>query len=430
MRRYRVEFFLPVIFTLFVSKALCQTSTISNPLSQHENDPYSRYGVGTPQNSNGVNLQGMGSITSAYESPYQMNTDNPASYAFLKLTTYEAGAQGTVSSVSANNLSYKTGTATLAYMNIGIPIGNHGGLCIGMQPRTTVYYNFADTTNTLLGTTQGLYTGSGSINYLYVGGAWRYKSLSIGVNAGYMFGTINNSVILNVIDLADSVYNSDFSQQNKIGGIYWKAGILYEHNIRKDITLRVGGTFSMKQNLNATHNEYWISTYSLIDSFIQDTAYNASRTSGKVTLPMSYSIGVQLARTDKWLIGIDYSATKWTQYRFFGLSDSLTDAYKISLGGEYTSGNISSRNYFSRVTYRAGLYYGKDLVFLNNTNLNYYGFTLGCSLPVKRATSHIHLGLDIASINPKSNTMVSESFVKFSIGFSFNDKWFVKRKYD
>jgi hypothetical protein len=59
-----------------------------------------------------------------------------------------------------------------------------------------------------------------------------------------------------------------------------------------------------------------------------------------------------------------------------------------------------------------------------------YGFTAGASLPIRRSTSHVHLGIDVGSLGTKTNNLIKETYVRFSVGFSFNDRWFVKRKYD
>ena len=104
--------------------ALAQTTAssgtnTSNPLSERENNPYSKYGIGELWDGNNAVLKGMGSITSAYENPYQINSDNPASYAFLQRVTFEAGATGSFRSVSGTvdgvGSSYNTGTFSLDY---------------------------------------------------------------------------------------------------------------------------------------------------------------------------------------------------------------------------------------------------------------------------------------------------------------------------
>jgi hypothetical protein len=400
-------------------------------LAERENIPYSKYGIGALENSSGIALQGMGDISTAYRNDYIMNTDNPASYASLKLTTYEGGIRASMNSLSSGNLSYNTGTVGLAYMSLGIPIGKKAGICIGMRQVSNVFYNSADTSYSAWGKTQGLYSGSGSLNFLYLGVSYRlFDALSVGVNAGYLFGQIRNSVVLNNIDTITNVYNSDFSRFNNIGGLYWKAGLLYEKRIKKNIDLRIGATFTMKQNIKNTLTEYWTSNYSLADSIILDTAYRAPSTDGKIVMPMSYTLGIQLAKMDNWNVGIEYAATHWTQYTNFGNPDSLTDAYKIAIGGEILPSAGNTRNYWSRVSYRAGLYFGRDNIYLNGVYQNFYGFTLGASMPFKRTFSHIHAAIDIGTTGKSDNGLIKQDYFRLLLGFTFNDKWFVKRKYD
>src|ERR1700761_9257245 len=143
MYQYRAKYLFSILFTILSLKGFGQTSTVSNPTAGHENSPYSRIGIGEMVNGNNICLQGMGNITSAYENPYEVNSDNPASYSFLNFTTYSAGAQASLRSIASNDATYSTGTATLSYLNLGMPIGKHAGLSLGLRPETRVYYNLA-----------------------------------------------------------------------------------------------------------------------------------------------------------------------------------------------------------------------------------------------------------------------------------------------
>ncbi|HXS36195.1 MAG TPA: hypothetical protein VN721_05805, partial [Flavipsychrobacter sp.] len=267
MYRYHAKYFLPIlILSFFGIQAFGQTSTVSDPLSTRENAPYSRFGIGEMWDGDNALLRGMGHISSAYESPVSVNSDNPASYAFLALTTYEVGAEASIRTLASADQNYTTGTATLSYLNIGIPIGKNAGMCIGMRPYTHIYYNFADTTNTALGNnTINSLIGTGGVNYAYVGAAGKYKNFSIGFNFGYMFGNINTSNNIYNSDTTNA-YNSEFIQNTKIGGIYYKLGAMYEGKLSNKIGLRIGATFTMQQNLNAWRDEYWISTHAYPDT--------------------------------------------------------------------------------------------------------------------------------------------------------------------
>jgi hypothetical protein len=430
-----ILYFLLIFIFVFRGLSVAQTSTFSNPTSTRENDPYSRFGIGAPLDGNNAVLKGMGNISTAYENPYSINTDNPASYSFLRLTTYEAGMQASVSNVAANGLNYTTGTTTLNYLNVGVPVGKHAGLCLGFRPVSRVYYNLADTTSYAnVGKINNSFIGDGGLNYAFVGVAYQYKGWSAGVNFGYMFGNIiHSSFADNAVDTI-KLMNSEFSDYQKIGGIYWKGGLMYETNLKKDLILRVGGTLALSQQLRNNENTYWISSVRFPDSLVQDTSFQSNPTRGKITIPATYSFGVHLAKTDNWDIGVDYTATQWNQFRSISLdhsNDSLAKtAYRISAGGEYIPNITNTRNFWSRVTYRFGLYYGTDPVYIRNTTINYYGLTAGLSLPFRRTTSQFHGAFEVGRMGTQNNGLVDKTYVKLTLGLSFNAKWFIPRKYE
>lgn len=417
--------------------------TASAQNSNKENAPYSRYGIGELRSGTNISLRGMGSTTTAYENPYSVNTENPASYSFLKLTTYEAGGEASTRTVTAGGASYGTGSATLSYLNIGIPLGRHGGMAFGLKPQTKVYYKLQDTTNFNtgggpnnqpipgMGNNLNIYSGDGGLNYAFIGGAAKYGGFSLGFNFGYMFGTIRNSSVLQQTDTFNT-YSSEFTRYSKIGGIYYKLGAMYETPLKKNMKLRLGATAALSQNINNWRDDYWVQFRFMSDGTqVQDTSYHANQVKGKVTLPLTYSIGAQLVGEDKWCVGLDFSAAQWSQYRNFGAADSVADqTYRISIGGEYTPNPASLYNYLQRVTYRLGGYYGTDYVSLRGTTMNYYAITLGASLPFRRSSDRIHTAIEIGKRGTENNGLIKENFFKFSLGISLNDKWFIKRKYD
>ena len=399
--------------------------------SNRENAPYSRYGIGEQRNGLNTVLKGMGSISSAYANPFNVNTDNPASYASLKLTTYEAGAEGSMRTIRANNKSYSTGTATLSHLTVGIPMGKYAGLAIGLKPQTRVFYRMHDSTEVDgIGPAIRSYSGDGSTNYAFIGAAGSYKGFSVGVNFGYLFGTIRNTSIIQKLYDSVNTYNADFSNFRKIGGVYWKLGAMYSTKMTEKMGLRVGGTATLSQNINVWTDEYAISYRNTGSGNLADTPVNLQQVKGKIVLPLSYSFGAHLVGCEKWMVGVDYSASQWSQYSSYGIADSLDNGYRIGVGGEFTPNAASLYKYLQRVTYRIGFYYGRDYVKLRNTDINYYAVTVGGSLPFKRSPDRLHLGLEIGKRGTQSNGLITEAFYKFSMGISLNDKWFVKRKYE
>ncbi|MCD6012695.1 MAG: hypothetical protein K0Q79_2557 [Flavipsychrobacter sp.] len=404
-----------------------------------ENNPYSKYGIGELVNSNNAALRAMGNITSAYKNPNVLNSDNPSSYAFMQHTTFEIGGTASTRAISGSGFNYNTGTAKLAYVNMGFPIGKNAGLSFGFKPYAYTYYTMVDTLDagsSPVGRLERRYNGDGGINYAYLGGAAKYKGLSIGFNLGYMFGTIRSITRASPIDTpyTRTTYTSFFNNYTRIGGLNWKVGVMYERKLDSNYTLRLGGTFALNQNLFERLNAYQISHYYLPDTLIYDTLYNSGEQQGKLTLPMSFSIGAMLVKNNKWGAGIDFSLAQWSGYK--STPDTLmaagvgSSSYKLSLGGELTPDVNSIRNYLARVTYRLGMYYGTDYLKLNNTALPCYGVTAGASLPFRRSQSQLHFAVDVGRLGTTEKNLMQHTYVRFTLGVSINDRWFVRKKYD
>ncbi len=401
-----------------------------NGNSVKENDPYSRYGLGEPLSGANVLNRGMGYTSTAYQNAAAINTENPASYPSLRLTTYEGGFTGSLRSIITDNKTYGSGSATLAYLRVGVPLGKHAGMALGLQPQSHIFYHSVDSASLNgFGRTASEYTGEGGLNYAFIGGGGRINGFSFGANFGYMFGNIRNTSRLVNLD-STHVLGSDFSRFTRIGGIYWKGGLQYHDTLRNGWHYRAGATVALSQSLNGDRETYTSSFFYNSGYEVQDTAYKTSGENGKIVLPATYTIGVQLGGPN-WSVAADGSRTDWSVYRNYEVRDSVKNsAVRLSLGGEYTPDPLSVYGYFARVTYRAGFYYGTDYISLRGVDLKYYGFTLGASFPFKRTSDRIHTAIEFGRRGTQENGLVESNYFKFHLGISLNDRWFIKRRYD
>jgi len=440
----RASGILVLLLCIAGSISYAQTSSISNPNSERENNPYSRYGIGELWNGNSIIMKGMANMSSAWQDPYTINSDNPASYSTLALTTFEGGLSASTRTVSDGaGASYTTGTASLSSIGIGIPVGKRAGISFGLRPYSKTYYALVDTILSPvspIGNVVRSYAGSGSLSYAFIGGAYKFKHLSVGFNLGYMFGNYQSftTTVPNDTAAINRAYQAEFSRYNAIGGLYWKGGFMYEHSLRdSNYSIRIGGTLALDQNLKQKLNQYQVSIFNFGDTLVNDTSYKSGDQHGTVRLPMTYSLGVMLSHNDNWGVGIDYSATSWSN--FHSSVDTLmnmsigSSSYKISLGGYITPNPGDLTNYFSRVTLRLGFYYGQDYVVVNNTTLPVYGITFGGSFPYKRSLrshSRLSASFDIGKLGVTTNNVLQQTYVRFGFGLTFNEKWFIPRKYD
>jgi hypothetical protein len=314
---------------------------------------------------------------------------------------------------------------------MGIPLGKHAGMALGLQPQTRVFYNNVDSTNLPgIGQTASIYNGEGGLNYAFIGGAGKVGGFSFGANFGYMFGNIRNTSRLVNTD-SSRVLGSDFSTFTRYGGIYYKLGIQYHDSLANGLHLRLGATAALNQNIGGERETY-SSTFQVLSAVeLRDTAYRGNGVSGNLRIPATYSLGAQLGGAN-WSIGAEAYRTDWKNYSNYEVRDSALrqQSYRFNVGGEFIPDPLSVNSYFSRVTYRAGVYYGTDYLTLRNTDLNYYGVTLGASFPFRRGYDKIHTALEYGRRGTESNGLVSMNYFRVHLGISLNDRWFIKRRYD
>jgi hypothetical protein len=57
------------------------------------------------------------------------------------------------------------------------------------------------------------------------------------------------------------------------------------------------------------------------------------------------------------------------------------------------------------------------------------GVTAGLSLPLPRSLSKVNLAVEVGQYGTKSNGLIRENYVRFDIGISVYERWFIKRRY-
>ena len=168
-----------------------------------------------------------------------------------------------------------------------------------------------------------------------------------------------------------------------------------------------------------------------------DSVFERTEERGKMISPAHYTMGFVLENKQTtgrgWLLGVDYVATQWNDYRFLNQVDAVQNSGQIRVGGQIRP--KPSTNYFSNVAYRAGFFTGTDYIKVAN-ELPLYGVTFGMSLPIGNYSrsspgqfTMINLGFEFSKRGNNDN-LLKENLFRFSIGLNFSDLWFNKRRYD
>ncbi|TMM32085.1 hypothetical protein FDT66_01060 [Polaribacter aestuariivivens] len=416
--------------------------TSTTLLAQRTNSsPYSFFGIGDEFSPTTVEQSTMGGIGAAYNHYKYLNFTNPAANAYLRYTTYAFGALNNSLTVKSDGEKQDSNSTTLSYIALGFPIGQKAGFSLGIQPISSVGYSLRSNTFDVNGDLQAitLYQGEGGINRIYGSfGMKLFKNFSIGIEADYSFGNIENS-ITNQIDNVNLA--TKYKEENIVRGGAVTLGTQYQKLLKNNVYLNAGATFKLGNDLNVTGNEYLYSlTVSSSGADIPRDTISNTAIDGKYKMPLKTTLGVGFGKFDKWYVGLDYE--NQDAIEVLGSLSNTNASYRyensnrLSLGGFYIPRINSISSYWDRVTYRAGVRLEKTGLAVNgsgsNTNftsINDFGISFGLGLPLKQL-SNVNLGFEYGKRGSTTNNLIEENYFNFRLSFSLSESWFIKRKID
>ncbi|MFN5475353.1 MAG: hypothetical protein ACK484_02080, partial [Sphingobacteriales bacterium] len=198
-----------------------------------DNSPYSRYGIGDVLPQTNVLNRAMGGMSLAYWDLQSINFNNPASYARLKLTTFDVGLEYDQRTLRATNTtsSYKSRNLVPTYLNIGFPLSKKKswGMNLGFKPVTRISYDVIS--NTRLSNIDSVsyrYYGTGGSTQAFIGLAGGTRNFSFGINAGYMFGNKHYGTQMSFVSDSIRYQKANYTDSTNFGGLFVKAGLQYQ----------------------------------------------------------------------------------------------------------------------------------------------------------------------------------------------------------
>ena len=424
-----------------------------------ENSPYSRYGLGDLTPNRNILSRGMGGIAAGVSNnvyrfeTQSLNFTNPASLANIYNTVFDIGIEADFRTLKSSVPAKKFNSANIyfPYLQLGFPLTTpkmrkkeiSWAMSFGLRPVTKINYKveknvelFPDSLD--LNT---LYEGSGGVNQAFIGTGLRIKNFSLGINAGYMFGSKSYSTKLTFLNDTTFFYLSNSETKTTFGGLFISGGMQYEYILKKQPgkmpkILRFGLYGNFAQNLRASKDIIRETIYYDPNGgyYRLDSVYENKDVKGKIKFPAMVGVGF-IYQDANWFYGADFEYGNWSNYRDYGQADAVKSNWVIRAGAEYLPAKEGApeKKFFRKSRYRAGLYYGSDYISINK-NRPEYGFTLGTGMPLTRSNNYtgdvvLNTALEIGNRGNKQ-TNLRENIVRFSIGISMNARWFLKPKYN
>ncbi|KAF2329729.1 hypothetical protein [Flavobacterium ginsenosidimutans] len=383
--------------------------------------PYSFFGIGDARFKGTLENRSMAGVAVEQDSIH-LNLDNPASYASLMQTTFTVGGTFATSNLKTSSKSEKAQRSTFDYLALGIPMGRFGA-SFGLIPVSSVGYKIREDNSATEGATSTQLDGKGGINKVYFGLGYKImKNWNVGVDAQYNFGKITTTSIEAITGVQNGTAEVNSSE---LSGVAFSLGTMYQQKIDKKISIFSSLSYSFASNLNSDNTR-------VISVQGDPDPYEYPSSSTKLKLPNKLSIGLGVGEARKWLVGANMTFQGDGQLANYynTMSNVRYESYsKYALGGYYLPNYASFTSYMSRITYRAGLKYEKIGLIVNNESIKDVGMTLGAGIPVPGTFSNVNLGIEFGKRGTTASDLVQENYVNFSLSFSFNDKWFVKSKF-
>ncbi|WP_458409407.1 OmpP1/FadL family transporter [Bacteroides congonensis] len=411
-----------LLLTMVTGMAIAQNNT---------NSPYTRYGYGDLSDQSFGNSKAMGGIAFGLRDGAQINPLNPASYTAIDSLTFlfEGGVSLQNMNVSGGGVKLNAKNSSFDYLSMQFRLHPRIAMSVGLLPFSNVGYSVSDSKDENGVSQTRSFTGDGGLHQLYGGiGVKVLKNLSLGVNASYFWGDITRTRTI-IYPATSESYS--YVQQIGVSVSDYKLdfGAQYTQELSKKHSVTIGAVFSPKHKLN---NDYTITT--------QASTTNSNDLDATLELPNMFGVGFTYNYDRRLTVGVDYSLQQWSKAKFgvaatddatraeFEETYAYNDRHKISVGAEYIP-NLIGRSYLSHIKYRLGAYYTTPYYKIDGKKAaREYGVTAGFGLPVPRSRSILSISGQFVRVSGQEMNFVNENIFRVSIGLTFNERWFFKRR--
>lgn len=414
--------------------ALLSLSTLG-AMAQGNFSPYSQMGLGDLEDGFYNRTSGMANTGIAYRSNRFLINNNPASFSALtnQYFTMETGIRGSFidyfgSPVDPSN--NQSGDITFRRLVLGMKLSKYWGSSVGLVPFSTQNYEF-NVPYTIQGSTfeiaNSFYQGHGSVNKAYWANAYEFfHHLSIGVDAGYLFGQLNQKQTLQNYGTGATLLST--TNNVDLNNILMDYGVQLYGKLGKKWDYSLGGTFSNRTRLFASTNRLVLDNDS---SILQ----NQQLSQNYLTLPFTYGAGAALTFKQKYTFLADYKYQNWNGVSnintYPGQDYSLVSSQKGSVGFEISRKKTFYNSRVELSYFQSGLYYGTSYLQINGEQIKDMGATVGFGVNSLKSPLAYNIVFQYGIKGTTRNNLIRENYANVTFVINYGALWFTKgKKYD
>jgi len=415
---------------------ICLLSTLE-VAGQAARTPFTSFGIGEPYGNALINHQGMAGVGVSQPQFWFINNQNPALLVYNSIYTgFQAGILTERRNITGDTLSETSQGGNMNYLVTAFPIKpSKWTTSVGLMPFTSVNYKM-QYNEPIIGSSDEevrvVEEGSGGLTQLYWSNGVRLtRNLAIGLKTSYIFSSIVNTYQNQLTNPSQPVnYIAAVEEKSYVKDFTFGTGISFSKDSlfsQRRYRLSIGAVYNFATDLNARKTDKLYRTTA--DGDTTDVSVLPSSTTGSFSIPSSFTVGISLSRAARWSIGSEFSYQDWADFsNVSGQNGGLKESWRIALGGEITPDQFAAENYLKRLTYRAGVSMEQNPFLANGNPVKDVGINFGLSLPAGR--SSLDLAFKYGKRGNKSENILEEDYFKIYFGITFNDQWFIKRKFD
>jgi hypothetical protein len=407
------------------------------------NTPYSKFLMGDMINTGFDYNRSMGGSGIALRPHDQINFLNPASYTSQDTMSFifQAGGTGRFTTLVSSTDEEKFNNANLEFLAMGFPITRWWKFSLGLLPFSRMEYLFtqSDAFNTYDSVLIN-YSGDGGINEFYFGSSFQLSNfLSIGANAGYLFGTLDKLRQTSLPkEFASGIAN--FSGNYKASDFYFDFGLQAYKTFGDKHQFIFGLTFQPKTKIRLKLDELMTRDFTSYTGGVYrvDTLRNFNDSVGYFQMPAKIGLGLTYIYNNKLTASFEFTNQNFTKGSIYGISDNFANYSSFRFGAEYVPAPMTLRTrskYYQRMHYRIGAHYTNTYLNVNSSQISDRGVSVGIGLPWRNqqrlyTNTAFNITYEYGIRGALSNGLIKEKYHLITLGITLYDSWFVKSKYE
>ena len=396
--------------------------------------PLSRYGLGTGVGYGLTRNLAMGNAGVVTPNQDHASLLNPALLTYTPKVNLEVDLYYTYRNLKVGNgYSYTGASGGPSNLSVSLPVHKRVTTAFGVRPHTHRDYIFYQTQTVGGDSIHYRSHGMGGTSQVFIStGVQVFQNISIGLEMGYVFGTLEDSLSFGTLPRST---NFTFVSINKkrVGQFVFKPGIHIRHPLagKENTYLAFGATADLTGRYRYKNYQTFVVQGS---GDAPDLLDDGTRL--HINSPTTWSFGFGYYKSLAWSVAAEGDFINGNGVSNGEGGIAYQNGYALRLGGELSPGTKKSTRYFNVITFRAGMNYRQLPFLVEGKTLSEQSVSFGASFPIIRKEAKfsrpiINLAVVYGQRGNKETSVGLDTYWQISTGFILNDLlWFNRYRID